>query len=82
MLNAKPGPEQVKFQDKSSRGVTDRPLTNRFSRAGIKDRTVTNLLSWKMACPFLPEPVNVGAQIVRGALRLERFFRDRSNPLD
>ncbi|CAJ1061262.1 putative nuclease HARBI1 [Xyrichtys novacula] len=56
------------FQDKSSAGIKDRPLTNRFS--------------WKMACPLLPDRVDAVARIVRGALRRERYFRDRCNPFD
>uniref|UniRef100_A0A8C9ZXZ5 Harbinger transposase derived 2 n=1 Tax=Sander lucioperca TaxID=283035 RepID=A0A8C9ZXZ5_SANLU len=35
-----------------------------------------------MASPFLPNPVDISAQIVRRALRRERVFRDRQNPLD
>ncbi|CAK6977013.1 putative nuclease HARBI1 [Scomber scombrus] len=35
-----------------------------------------------MACPFLEDPVELGALIVRGALRRERVFRDRCNPFD
>ncbi|XP_055058698.2 putative nuclease HARBI1 [Misgurnus anguillicaudatus] len=34
-----------------------------------------------MASPFLENPVDIGAQIVRRALRRERVFRDRQNPL-
>ncbi|XP_065123989.1 putative nuclease HARBI1 isoform X2 [Paramisgurnus dabryanus] len=34
-----------------------------------------------MASPFLPNPIDIGAQIVRRALRRERVFRDRQNPL-
>ena len=32
------------------------------------------MLSRKMVCPFLENPVDVGAQIVRGALRREGIF--------
>ncbi|XP_041669111.1 putative nuclease HARBI1 [Cheilinus undulatus] len=35
-----------------------------------------------MACPFLEDPIDVGARIVRRALRRERIFRDRFNPFD
>jgi hypothetical protein len=35
-----------------------------------------------MASPFLPNPVDISAQIVRRALRRERVFRDRQNPFD
>ncbi|XP_046905855.1 putative nuclease HARBI1 [Hypomesus transpacificus] len=34
-----------------------------------------------MASPFVEEPVELGARIVRGALRRARTFRDRQNPL-
>ncbi|XP_051500407.1 putative nuclease HARBI1 [Myxocyprinus asiaticus] len=34
-----------------------------------------------MASPFLENPVDIGAQIVQKALRRERVFRDRQNPL-
>lgn len=34
-----------------------------------------------MASPFLESPVDIGAQIVRRALRRERVLRDRQNPL-
>uniref|UniRef100_A0A8C9Z0P6 Harbinger transposase-derived nuclease n=1 Tax=Sander lucioperca TaxID=283035 RepID=A0A8C9Z0P6_SANLU len=34
-----------------------------------------------MASPFLEDPVELGARIVRGALRRARTFRDRQNPL-
>lgn len=34
-----------------------------------------------MASPFLPNPVDISAQIVRRALGRERVFRDRQNPL-
>ncbi|KAI2646881.1 hypothetical protein H4Q32_024206 [Labeo rohita] len=34
-----------------------------------------------MACPFLRNPVNISAQIVRRALRRERVFRDRQDPI-
>ncbi|XP_046907604.1 putative nuclease HARBI1 [Hypomesus transpacificus] len=34
-----------------------------------------------MASPFVEDPVEVGARIVRGALRRARTFRDRQNPL-
>lgn len=34
-----------------------------------------------MASPFLPNPIDIGAQIVRRALRRERVFRDRQNTL-
>ena len=56
------------FQDKSSAGIKDRPMTNR--------------ISWKMACPLLPDPGDIVAWIVRGALRRERYIHDRSNPFD
>lgn len=56
-LNAKPALKQVMFQDKSSAGMSDRPLTNQFS--------------WKMACLLLLDPLDVGALIVRGALPLK-----------
>ncbi|XP_029919693.1 putative nuclease HARBI1 [Myripristis murdjan] len=35
-----------------------------------------------MASPFIEDPIEEGAQIVRRALRRERIFLDRSNPLD
>ncbi|XP_061919295.1 putative nuclease HARBI1 [Entelurus aequoreus] len=35
----------------------------------------------KMASPFIEDPVDIGAQIVRGSLRRARVFRDRQNPL-
>uniref|UniRef100_UPI003AB07963 putative nuclease HARBI1 n=1 Tax=Centroberyx gerrardi TaxID=166262 RepID=UPI003AB07963 len=34
-----------------------------------------------MVSPFIEDPVDLGARIVRGALRRERVFRDRQNPL-
>ncbi|XP_046874060.1 putative nuclease HARBI1 [Hypomesus transpacificus] len=34
-----------------------------------------------MASPFVEDPVELGARIVRGALRRARTFRDRQNPL-
>ncbi|KAM6999964.1 LOW QUALITY PROTEIN: putative nuclease HARBI1 [Tautogolabrus adspersus] len=34
-----------------------------------------------MASPFLEDPVELGARIVRGSLRRARVFRDRQNPL-
>ncbi|KAM6965924.1 putative nuclease HARBI1 [Tautogolabrus adspersus] len=34
-----------------------------------------------MASPFLENPVELGARIVRGSLRRARVFRDRQNPL-
>ena len=34
-----------------------------------------------MACPFLEDPVELGARIVRGSLRKARVFKDRQNPL-
>ena len=36
----------------------------------------------KMACPFLDNPVDIGARIVRVSLRRARVFEDRCNPLD
>ncbi|XP_029908331.1 putative nuclease HARBI1 [Myripristis murdjan] len=35
-----------------------------------------------MACPFYENPVDLGAQLVRRALRRERTFRDRCNPFE
>ncbi|XP_054635325.1 putative nuclease HARBI1 [Dunckerocampus dactyliophorus] len=34
-----------------------------------------------MASPFIEDPVEIGARIVRGSLRKARIFRDRQNPL-
>ncbi|KAL0993964.1 hypothetical protein UPYG_G00116170 [Umbra pygmaea] len=34
-----------------------------------------------MACPFLTDPVDLGAQIIRKAIRTKRLFKDRQNPL-
>ncbi|XP_047434120.1 putative nuclease HARBI1 [Mugil cephalus] len=35
-----------------------------------------------MACPFIEDPIDIGAQIIRRALQRERIFQDRSDPLD
>ncbi|XP_055791277.1 putative nuclease HARBI1 [Salvelinus fontinalis] len=34
-----------------------------------------------MACPFLRDPVDIGAQVVRKTIRTKRLFKDRQNPL-
>ncbi|XP_041707290.1 putative nuclease HARBI1 [Coregonus clupeaformis] len=34
-----------------------------------------------MACPFLRDPIDIGAQIVRKTIRTKRLFKDRQNPL-
>ncbi|KAM4614946.1 uncharacterized protein ACJ7VT_010172 [Polymixia lowei] len=34
-----------------------------------------------MASPFLEDPVDLGARILRGSLKKARVFRDRQNPL-
>nr|XP_029476770.1 putative nuclease HARBI1 isoform X2 [Oncorhynchus nerka] len=34
-----------------------------------------------MACPFLRDPIDIGAQVVRKTIRTKRLFKDRQNPL-
>ena len=34
-----------------------------------------------MACPFIEDSIEIGGQIARSALRRERIFQDRSDPL-